>query len=103
MRKYALLAAAGAFLFTPVAASAAAEEAYGWVTSFDGTRLTLLGDDTVYVVPAAIDRSDLQQMSIVHFSYEMSGGVPVVTGLDVSGLEPPEGDVDEPWASGDDS
>ena len=102
MRKLPLLATAAAVLFTPIVASAAAEEAYGWVTSFDGTRLTLLGDNTVYVVPGTLDVSDLQEMRIVHLSYEISGGVRVVTSLDVSApAPPPEGDVDEPGASGD--
>ncbi|MCC6981958.1 MAG: hypothetical protein IT535_01690 [Bauldia sp.] len=104
MRKLALLAATSAVLLTPIAASAAADEAYGWITSFDGARLTILGDDTVYLVPGSLDVSDVRTQRIVHFSYEISGGVPVVTSLDVSAPAPaPEGDVDEPWASGDDS
>jgi hypothetical protein len=104
MRKLALLAAVTAVLLTPMAASAAADEAFGWITSFDGTRLTILGDERVYVVPASLDISDVQTQRIVHLSYEVSAGVPVVTSLDVSAPAPaPEGDVDEPWASGDDS
>jgi hypothetical protein len=104
MRKLALLAAVTAVLFTPIAASAAAEEAFGWITSFDGTRLTLLGDDKIYIVPSTFDVSDVRTQRVAHLSYEVSGGVPVVTSLDVSAPAPaPEGDVDEKWASGDDS
>lgn len=61
----------------------ARESAGGWVTSFDGTRLTLLNDPRVYVIPAGVDTAAVRSMRIAHLGFEVVDGRRVVTDLEV--------------------
>ena len=101
MNKLAIIAAAAIAALAPAASNAAT--AYGWINSFDGTRLTFLGDDKVYVVPASIDSAAIEAMRIGHISYEVSGGTPVVTDLDVTVPTPRAVDGEDLWVGNESS
>ena len=68
-------------VFAGAESGIAREAAGGWVTSFDGTRLTLLNDPGIYHVPPGLDTTAVRTMLIAHLGFEVVAGRRVVTDL----------------------
>ncbi len=81
MAKLIVAAAAAALLAGSAAGALAAERAGGWVTSFDGTRLTLLNDPAVYIVAPSVDASGVEIMNTAQLTFDVINGQNVVTAI----------------------
>jgi hypothetical protein len=94
----AALAIAVGLLAGPFAANAR-EAAGGWVTSFDGTRLTLLNDPGIYHVPPGLDTTAMATMAIAHLGFEMVGDRRVVTDLKITIPDAGSSSSSSSWSS----
>jgi hypothetical protein len=86
MSKLIVAAAAASLLAGASTGALAAERAGGWVTSFDGTRLTLLNDPNVYIVAPSVDTSGIEIMQTASLVFDVVNGQNVVTAL----ITPPQ-------------
>ena len=84
MSKLIVAAAAASILAGSALGASAAEQVGGWVTSFDGTRLTLLNDDNVYIVGPAVDTSGVEIMNTANLTFDVINGQNVVTTITVA-------------------
>lgn len=91
MTKLIAAAAAATILAGTAVGALADDRAGGWVTSFDGTRLTLLNDDNVYLVGPSVDATGVEIMNPAHVTYNVIDGRNVVTSITVA--SPPAVDL----------
>ena len=80
-----IVAAAAATILAGTAFGASADDRVGgWVTSFDGTRLTLLNDSNVYIVGPSVDASGVQIMNTANLTFDVVNGQNIVTAITVA-------------------
>ncbi|MCC6982855.1 MAG: hypothetical protein IT535_06255 [Bauldia sp.] len=83
MSKLIVAAAAASILAGTAAGALADDRVGGWVTSFDGARLTLLNDPNVYIVGPSVDASGVELMAPAHLTFDVINGQNYVTSVNV--------------------